>query len=67
MAVLGLCCYVQAFLELQQVGANLELWYTGFSLQWLLLLRRTGSRVSGLSSCRSWALEHRLSSCGTWA
>ena len=21
----------------------------------------------GLSSCSSWALEHRLSSCGTWA
>ena len=23
--------------------------------------------VLGLSSCGSWALEHRLSSCGTWA
>ena len=21
----------------------------------------------GLSSCGTWALEHRLSSCGTWA
>ena len=24
-------------------------------------------QARGLSSCGSWALEHRLSSCGTWA
>ena len=43
-----------------------------FSLQWLLLLQGTGSRHSGfsscgteVSSCNSWVLEHRLSSCGT--
>ena len=24
------------------------------------------SRHMGFSSCSSWALEHRLSSCGTW-
>ena len=34
------------------------------SLQWLLLLQSTGSRRTGFSSCGSWALEHRLSSCG---
>ena len=28
------------FLHLQQVGATLQLWCTGFSLQWLLLLWR---------------------------
>ena len=46
----------------------------GFSLQWLLLLRSTGSRrwasvvvAHGLSSCGLQALERRLSSCGTWA
>ena len=46
----------------------------GFSLQWLLLLRSTGSRhVSSvvvareLSSCSSRALGRRLSSCGAWA
>ena len=39
----------------------------GFSLQWLLLLRSTGSRCVGFSSCGSWALERRLSSCGTRA
>ena len=39
----------------------------GFSLRWLLLLRGTGSRRVGFSSCGSRALERRLSSCGTWA
>ena len=56
--------------------------WAGFSLQWLLLLLSTGSRhvgfgscgawasvvvARGLSSCGSWALERRLSSCGTQA
>ena len=40
---------------------------SGFSLQWLLLLWSTGFRRAGFSSCGSWALEHRLCSCGTWA
>ena len=49
-----------------------SLWCTGFSLWWLLLLRHTGPRASvvvacRLSSCGLRALEHRLSSCGTWA
>ena len=39
----------------------------GFSLRWLLLLRSTGSRHMGFSSCGSQALEHRLSSCGAQA
>ena len=39
----------------------------GFSLRWLLLLRSTGSRRTGFSSCGTWALEHRLSSCGARA
>lgn len=47
----------------------------GFSLQWLLLSRSTGSRLSGLSSCSSRALEstgsiiapvHRLSCSVVW-
>ena len=45
-----------------------------FSLQWLLLLQSTGSRCEGsvvvahrLSSCGSWPLECRLSSCGARA
>ena len=35
--------------------------------RWLLLLQRMGSRLAGFSSWGSWALERRLSSCGTWA
>ena len=38
-----------------------------FSLRWLLLLRSTGSRHVGFSSCGLRALEHRLNSCGSWA
>ena len=48
-------------------GATLQLWYEGFSLQWLLLLGSAGSRHSGFNSCGSWALEHRLNSCSTQA
>ena len=39
----------------------------GLSLWWLLLLQRSGSRCVGFSSCGSWALECRLSSCGARA
>ena len=63
-------------------GGYSSLRCAGFSLQWLLLLRSTGSRRTGFSSCGTWAsvvvacglsscglraLEHRLSSCGTQA
>ena len=37
-----------------------------FSLRWLLLLRSPACRRVGFGSCGSWALERRLSSCGTW-
>ena len=47
------------------VGSLLR--YAGFSLQWLLLLRSTGSRRAGFSSCGTRALAHRLSSCGARA
>ena len=39
------------FVLLQQAGTALWLQHTGFSLQWLLLLRNVGCRVWGLSSC----------------
>ena len=39
----------------------------GFSLPWLLLLRSTGFRHVGFSSCGSRALELRLGSCGARA
>ena len=48
-------------------GGYSSLWCAGFSLRWLLLLQSMGSRCVGFSSCGSRALEHRLSSCGTWA
>ena len=32
-------------------GGYSSLWCAGFSLQWLLLLRSTGSRCTGFSSC----------------
>ena len=48
-------------------GGYSLLWCAGFSVQWRLLLRSTGSRHEGFSSCGSWALERRLGSCGTRA
>ena len=48
-------------------GGYSSLWYKAFSLRWLLLLWSTGSRHTGFSSCGSWALECRLSSCGARA
>ena len=43
------------FLQLRQVEAILQLQCAGFSSQWLLLLRSTGSRAWGFSSCGEWA------------
>ena len=37
-------------------GGCSSLQCTGFSLWWLLLLRSTGSRCAGFSSCGTWAL-----------
>ena len=48
-------------------GGYSSLRCVGFSLRWLLLLRSMGSSCAGFSSCGSWALEHRLSSCGAQA
>ena len=48
-------------------GGYSSLWCAGFSLLWLLLLRSTGSRHAGFSSCGSRAPERNLSSCDSWA
>ena len=48
-------------------GGYSSLRCAGFSLRWLLLLRSTGSRRVGFSSCGSRALECRRSSCGSRA
>ena len=48
-------------------GSYSSLRCVGLSLRWLLLLRSTGSRQTGFSSCGSQALQRRLSSCGAQA
>ena len=56
--------------ELSQVAVS-----RGFSLGVVLgllivvasLVAKHGSRAHGLSSCGSWALEHRFNSCGAQA
>ena len=48
-------------------GGYASLLCAGFSLQWLLLLRSTGSRRVGFSICGTPALEYGLSSCGARA
>ena len=59
LAVLGLHCWVfVAVLGLSLVAASegySSLRCTGFSLQWLLLLRSSGSRRVGFSTCGTWA------------
>ena len=51
-------------LSLVAGGGYSSLRCAGCSLRGCLLLRSTGSRHVGFSSCGSWALELRLSSCG---
>ena len=51
-------------------GGYSSLWCAGFSLPWLLLLRSTGSRCVGFSSCGTRAQELQRvgsSSCGVQA
>ena len=58
LAVRGLRCCVGFSL----VAASVD--YSLVGVWGLLLVRSTGSRAHGFSSCGSRALEHRLSSCG---
>ena len=60
------CCRMWAF-SITAGGGHSSLRCTGFSLPCLLLFWSTESRHTGFSSCGSWALECRLSSCGTRA
>ena len=73
LAALGLRCWVQAFSSCSEWGLLFvvvhRLLCGGFSC---CGARAVGMRASvvvahGLSSCGLRALEHRLSSCGTWA
>ena len=73
-AVLGLCCYAWAFSSCSVRGLFFVA-VRGLLIAMASLCcgaRALGTRDSvvvacGLSSCGSWALEHRLSSCGAWA
>ena len=67
LAALGLCCCTWAFSSCGEQGLLFLVVRAGFSLRWFLLLRSTGSRHVGFSSCGTQALERRLSSCGTRA
>ena len=63
LAVLGLRCCTQAFLQLRQAGATLpcNAW---FLIVVASLVAEHRLQACGLSSCGSRALERRLSSCG---
>ena len=67
LAALGLRCCARAFSSCGERGLLFVAVRELFSLRWLLLLRSTGSRHTGFSSCGSWALESRICSCGARA
>ena len=61
LAALGLCCCARAFSSWQWVGATLRCGALALGA-WASVVM-----AHGLSSCGLWALERRLSSCGTQA
>ena len=72
--MLGLCCCARAFSSCGERGllfvAVRGLLIAVASLVAEHGLESAGASVDvacGLSSCGSWALEHRRSSCGAWA
>ena len=64
--MLGLCCSGGFSLAAVREGYSL-LWGAGFSLQWLPLLQIMRLQGVWAEHCGPGTLEHRLSSCGTWA
>ena len=66
VAVLGLHCCRGFSLVVLSRGYSLVV-VNGLLVEAASLVWSTGSRFTGFSSCSSWALEHRLSSYGTWA
>jgi len=66
VAVLGLHCCRGFSLIVVSRGYSLVV-VNGLLVEAASLVRSTGSRFTGFGSCSSWALEHRLSSYGTWA
>ena len=66
MAVLGLHCCAGFSLAVASGGSSLTGWCS-LLLAAIFLLQSMARGCSGLSSCGSWGLEHKLSSCGTQA
>ena len=65
MAVLSLCCYMQA-LQLQRAGGYSPWWCSGFPLQWLFLSPEPGSKHAGFRSCCAWAQQLCLVDPRAW-
>ena len=65
LAALGLCCCAWAFSSCGERGL-LFVAVRGLLIAVASLVAAHGLYACGLSSCGSQALEHRLSSCGTW-
>ena len=59
LAVLGLRCCGHGFSSCSRQGLP------SIAVCGLPLLQSTGSRCTGFSRCHSWALQHRLCSCGS--
>ena len=68
LVVLSVHCCLGFFSSCRPVGATVQLWYTGSSLQWLLLLQITSSRACWLQQLQhmdSVIVTPRLQSTGT--
>ena len=66
LAVLGLRCCERAFSGWGEQGLLFVVMH-GLLTVVASLVAEHGSRRTGFSSCGTWALEHRLSSCGARA
>ena len=64
LAALGLHCH-EGFSLAEGAGATLQVWCSGFSLQWLLLSTTVSGQVDSVGKAP--VLEHRLSSFDAWA
>ena len=66
MTVLGFHCCKGFSLVAASKGCSVVV-LCGLLIEVSSLVAEHGLQVDGLSSCSSWALEYRLSGCGTWA
>ena len=66
LTVLGLCC-TRVFSSCSKQGLLSSCGMRASHCSGFSCFRAQALEGSGFSSCGSWALEQRLSSCGTWA